>query len=190
MEESAEEEGDQFKVVLHNKEKARRRLEYARLFFLSSQHAYALVQIAYSASLPPPIPSSVYKTTRTVASPTIPIHQTLTLTQNATAVQSYLVAIQTNEVNLKDNMAGAIRYELAIQLQRMGDSDSAAIHLEDVAQTLKFQSVNLPSRIGGEVGQTIQKKVKRKPSSRAPLTALCALQRALAIKINSGEKRL
>ena len=135
---------------------------------------YCASQLPSTFSLSPSLQQSMPYTP-------LPLHQLLTISQIPTAVQSYTIAMETNEANQKDNMAASLRYELAVQLERKGDMGSSIIYLEECAEELLLQDINVPSRSNSKM---VSKKINRKASSRAPLTALSALQRALANSIH------
>ena len=174
-------------MVLRDKEKAKRRTEFARLFFSSVGPSIILLHSADCASFPkiPNLSFSVSNAVEFAPLPPIPVHQFLPLSQEATAIQSYIMAIKVYESNKKANIAAALRYEMAVQLQKTGDLGSATIYWEEAANILLLQKIRLPSRVLSVAPKIIVKDIKRKPSSRAPFTAYCALQRAMVSNIHT-----
>ena len=176
--------------VLHEKEKAKRRTEFARLFFASEDASIVLLHSAYCASFPQL--SSLSLTSESELSlapfPPIPVHLFLILSQLPTAVQSYFFAIKLYDKSKKANISSSLLYELAVQLQKTGDLGTATILWEQAAYKLLLQQVSLPSRTLSVNSRIVSKDIKRKPSSRAPITAYCALHRALVSNVHSCKK--
>jgi len=176
-------------TILRNKEIVRRRTEYARFFFASNEPTIIFLHATYCASSSPfsSLPFGQSPIISFSPFPAIPVHQFLPLSQLPAAIQSYLVGISIYKSHNKANMAASLEYEMATQMQRTGDLSSAAIHWNELPKDLLLQSVNLPSKNLSTSSATIQKFVKRKASSRAPLTAYCAFQRSFIANVRSGQ---
>jgi len=171
-------------LLVGDLETARRRVECGRAMILSYQPSFHLIQAVFIASTFAPhasLPFANLSQLPTPPSPVIPVHQFMPLSQLGSAIQSYHIAIHLLEPSPKNNLVAAIQYELALQLEKQGESGAASIEWQKAAKKLQFESVTVPKASS----QVRELHIKRKACFRASITALCALERAIESNIRN-----
>lgn len=121
-------------------------------------------------------------------------------------LQSYILAAQVYLLHSKISMAASLRYEMAVQLERMGESGAAATQWQQAAAELLLQSpftrsLDMLSARGGEApmppqkgfraqiggAKVVRKKTTTKTVVKAPITAYCALRRAMESNLRMAD---
>eukprot|EP00011_Vannellida_sp_DIVA3-517-6-12_P003110 CAMPEP_0114624520 /NCGR_PEP_ID=MMETSP0168-20121206/10807_1 /TAXON_ID=95228 ORGANISM="Vannella sp., Strain DIVA3 517/6/12" /NCGR_SAMPLE_ID=MMETSP0168 /ASSEMBLY_ACC=CAM_ASM_000044 /LENGTH=494 /DNA_ID=CAMNT_0001835793 /DNA_START=198 /DNA_END=1679 /DNA_ORIENTATION=+ len=121
------------------------------------------------------------------------------------ALQSYILAAQVYLLHSKITMAASLRYEMAVQLERMGECGAAASQWSQAAAELLLntpftRSLDMLSSRAAQAaaagqggfraqigGKAAVRKATTKPVVKAPITAYCALKRAMESNLRTAD---